>query len=96
VVVPSQPMVLLSVAACALCCAAWAVAVIQFTRRPSQQREVAAPDVVDRPREEDRVRPAVDASGEPIWVDADELFWHEIVAWPRRLADAEKRRTSIS
>jgi hypothetical protein len=49
--------------------------------------EVAAAeeDVVFEPaayvREEDRVRPAVSASGELIWVDEDELVWHEIVAW---------------
>lgn len=32
-------------------------------------------------REEDRVRPAVSATGELIWVDEDQLVWHEIVAW---------------
>jgi hypothetical protein len=89
-------MVVLSIAACALCCAVWTVAVIQLTRTPPPQERAAAPAVVDRSREEDRVRPAVDASGAPIWVDADEVFWHEIVAWPRRLAEADDRRTSVS
>jgi hypothetical protein len=34
------------------------------------------------PRVEDRVRPAVTASGEKIWVAEDDLIWHEIVSWP--------------
>jgi hypothetical protein len=33
-------------------------------------------------REEDRVRPAVTASGERTWIESDQLIWHEIVAWP--------------
>jgi hypothetical protein len=45
----------------------------------------AEEDVVFEPaeyvREEDRVRPAVSPTGELIWVDEDELVWHEIVAW---------------
>jgi hypothetical protein len=35
-------------------------------------------------REEDRVRPAVDRSGARIWVDEQDLFWYDIVAWPPR------------
>jgi hypothetical protein len=52
-----------------------------------EQAELAAAeeDVVfeaaEYVREEDRVRPAVRATGELIWVDEDELVWHEIVAW---------------
>jgi hypothetical protein len=51
-----------------------------------EQADLAAAeeDVVFEPayvREEDRVRPAVSAVGELIWVDEDELVWHEIVAW---------------
>ena len=52
-----------------------------------EQAELAAAeeDVVfeaaEYVREEDRVRPAVSATGELIWVDEDELVWHEIVAW---------------
>jgi hypothetical protein len=56
-------------------------------RRPA----LAAPPEIDRAlpqataavrlngREEDRIRPALDRSGAPIWVDADDLFWHDIV-----------------
>lgn len=35
-----------------------------------------------RGREEDRVRPVVDASGAKVWVDADDIVWHVIVSWP--------------
>ena len=35
-------------------------------------------------REEDRVRAAIDPTGAPTWVDAEDLFWHEIVCWPPR------------
>ena len=63
---------------------------VEFT---DEQASLAAAeeDVVHEPaahareagyvREEDRVRPAVSATGELIWVDEDELVWHEIVAW---------------
>ena len=34
-----------------------------------------------RLREEDRVRPAISPAGERIWVDEDDIEWHEIVTW---------------
>lgn len=86
-------MVVFAVLASALCCAVWTAAVIRFTRGPAG-RLTASPGV-ERPREEDRVRPAVDAAGQPIWVEADELFWHEIVSWPPRHGhEATKRSTA--
>jgi hypothetical protein len=41
----------------------------------------ARPEARHRVREEDRVRPAVSDSGEKIWVDENEVMWHEIVSW---------------
>ncbi len=32
--------------------------------------------------EEDRVRPAISPTGERTWAEGEDLFWHEIVAWP--------------
>lgn len=34
-----------------------------------------------RLREEDRVRPGISASGEKIWLDENDVLWHEIVSW---------------
>jgi hypothetical protein len=34
-------------------------------------------------REEDLVRPVVDRTGAQIWVPEEDLFWHDIVLWPR-------------
>lgn len=57
----------------------------QADRADLAELAAAEEDVVFEPaeyvREEDRVRPAVSATGELIWVDEDELVWHEIVAW---------------
>jgi hypothetical protein len=39
--------------------------------------------------EEDLVRPAIDADGQPTWVPAGEVVWHEIVHW-RDAPDAHR------
>jgi hypothetical protein len=88
-------MVLLALAACAACCAAiWAALIVLGTGRAAE----AAPPRRTRTvttREEDLVRPAVDPSGEPIWLETDELFWHEIVCWPgRQRPDADRDRAA--
>jgi len=48
---------------------------------PAAGEEDVVFEAAEYVREEDRVRPAVSATGELIWVDEDELVWHEIVAW---------------
>ena len=72
--------------------AGWLVAALLLPRRP--RRSLSIPDAEPRnpSREEDRVRPAVAASGERIWIEADELVWHEIVAWPHLNATAPGNR----
>ena len=75
---------MITVVACASCGAVWLAALVRLAGLP---RRPAAPEqgpVAITAREEDRVRPAVDADGEPIWVEAEDLFWHEIVSWPPR------------
>lgn len=59
----------------------WLAALLLLPRRP--RRVSSEIDVAPRnpSRDEDRVRPAVTASGDRIWVESDELVWHEIVAW---------------
>jgi hypothetical protein len=46
----------------------------------------------ERVREEDLVRPAHDVDGQPSWVTADEVVWHEIVHAPVPKADASQKR----
>ena len=45
------------------------------------QTQVDGPPAAPRSREEDRVRPAINPAGERIWVDEDDIEWHEIVSW---------------
>lgn len=75
-------MLVLAAALCAVCCALLLVAVVMM-RRPERQeapsRAAAAPT-----REEDRVVPAVDETGAPIWLEEHDVLWHEIVCWPAR------------
>jgi hypothetical protein len=68
----------------------WFAVVLLLPRRP--RRLASTPDLMPRnpSREEDRVRPAVTASGERIWIEPDELVWHEIVAWPELKAPARR------
>ncbi|HZC69142.1 MAG TPA: hypothetical protein VE442_00465 [Jatrophihabitans sp.] len=86
---------MLVVPACALCGGAWLAAlycVVGPRRRPAPAHRAApagraAPPqraLLGATREEDRYRPAADADGKPIWVEAEHVFWHEIVAWPPR------------
>jgi hypothetical protein len=82
-------MALLELAACAVCCAAlWVAVVVRSAGRSGAARR---PSPVVPTREEDRVRPAVDATGERIWLEQDELFWHEIVCWPARRPPSGER-----
>ena len=73
--------------------ACWLSAALLLPRRG--RRAPSNPDAGPRDpsREEDLVRPAVTASGERIWIDADQVIWHEIVAWPERKSDA--RRSAV-
>jgi hypothetical protein len=70
--------------------ACWLAAALLLPRRPG--RLSSNPDAVPRnpSREEDRVRPAVGASGEPIWIESDQLVWHEIVAWPQLMSNSRR------
>jgi hypothetical protein len=85
---------LMILAACASCAALlWAAFLVcGLGRRPAiaavsdVDGSPAEPNAGASPaaREEDRIRPAVDRSGAPIWIGAEDLFWHDIVCWPPR------------
>jgi hypothetical protein len=77
------------VGACGLAC--WLAAALLLPHRPGASSNPDA-EPLDPSREEDRVRPAVTASGERIWIEPDELVWHEIVAWPPSKAIARTRK----
>lgn len=81
---------MVAVGACGLAC--WLAVALLLPRRSG--RSSSNPDAEPRipSREEDRVRPAVTASGERIWLEPDELVWHEIVAWPQSKATARSRK----
>jgi hypothetical protein len=68
----------------------WLAAAVLLPRRT--RRLSSNPDAVpiNPSREEDRVRPAVTSSGERIWLEPDQLVWHEIVTWPE-LKSATRR-----
>jgi hypothetical protein len=70
--------------------ACWLSAALFVRRR--EQRMSSQPDAGPRnpSREEDRIRPAVTASGQRIWIEPDQLIWHEIVAWPELKRDARR------
>jgi len=72
---------MVAVGASGLVC--WFAAAVFLPRRP--RRSSSKPDAVPitASREEDRVRPAVSSSGERIWIEPDQLVWHEIVTWPQ-------------
>lgn len=72
---------MVGVGACGLAC--WLVAALLLPRRSQHSSSMPYRAPRNPSREEDRVRPAVAASGERIWIEPDELVWHEIVAWPR-------------
>ena len=72
---------LIVVAACAATCVLTSLLTLALTgsfRRAPQLAERPAPP---RVREEDRVRPAINRAGERIWVDEENIEWHEIVTW---------------
>jgi hypothetical protein len=78
-------MVLLALAACAVCGAAiWVALMVRSSGRAHSTAGRARRRAVPPSREEDRVRPAVGPTGERIWLEQDEVFWHEIVCWPVR------------
>src|SRR5689334_5382102 len=95
---------LMILAVCASCVALlWAAFLVcGLGRRPA----LAAAPEIDRSlpeptaavrlngREEDRIHPAVDRSGAPIWLDAEDLFWHDIVPLlsPERTLAARRSR----
>jgi hypothetical protein len=67
----------------------WLAALLLLRRLPHRSSSTPVAVPVGPSREEDLVRPAVTASGERTWIQADELVWHEIVAWPpQRKANA--------
>lgn len=78
--------VMVAVGAGGLAC--WLAAALLLPRRPGRSSSNADAVPRDPSREEDRVRPAVTASGERIWVEPDDLVWHEIVAWPEFTSNA--------
>jgi hypothetical protein len=93
-------LVMVAVGVCGLAC--WLAAVLLLPRRAAllRRRTVLLPGPSSNPepdsrnpsRDEDRVRPAVTASGERIWIEPDELVWHEIVAWPQPRPAARDRK----
>lgn len=75
--------VMVVVGASGLAC--WLAAALLLPRRTRPAAPpIAEPEPRNPTREEDRVLPAVSATGERIWVEPDQLIWHEIVAWPER------------
>jgi hypothetical protein len=72
----------------ALCCGLFAAAAHSVRRRLRSMSATPRTALV-RPREEDLVRPTLDATGRTVWATQDELPWHEIVQAP---AGAEQRR----
>ena len=94
-------MVLLALAACAVCGAAlWVALMLRGSGHVSGRPQAGLARPLAPSREEDRVRPARDVTGERIWLEQDELLWHEIVCWPARRAaedgraPARRRRTA--
>ena len=86
---------MITVAALVSCGAVWVAAIVHMTRprRPAAPAPVTSVIIT---REEDRVRPALDANGKPIWVEAEDIFWHEIVSWPpgQRAGTADQQRVA--
>lgn len=72
-----------------VCCATllWAALVVcgpGWRRRRRGDVAGEAGGTSSQRREEDRIRPAVDATGARIWAAEEDLFWHEIVHWAPR------------
>jgi hypothetical protein len=74
-------LVMVTVGVCGLAC--WLVAAFVLPRLSRRPSSITAGQPRNPSREEDLVRPAVADSGARIWVEPEELIWHEIVAWPR-------------
>jgi hypothetical protein len=76
--------VIIALSVCAAGCAGIVVLALLARSRPADPAADAPmplrPDP-PRGREEDRVRPAVSEAGEKIWIDENDVVWHEIVAW---------------
>ena len=88
-------MLAIELLAWALVCATWVAALARVATGGRAAAQPPAPETV-RVREEDLVRPAVGRDGEPIWVEADEAWWYEIVAWPPRRGSTESGDTALS
>jgi hypothetical protein len=74
-------LVMVVVGAGGLVC--WLVALLLLPRRSARSSPNAVVTPRNPSRDEDRVRPAVAASGERIWIEPGDVVWHEIVAWPQ-------------
>ena len=93
---------ILVVMACAATCVRTSLLTLALTgslrRSGPVEAPVEAPPAAPRPREEDRVRPAINPAGERIWVDEDDIEWHEIVSWTWptdiQLADVQQQVSS--
>jgi hypothetical protein len=70
--------------------ALWLAVVLLLPRRTTRMSSHTEPVPHDPSREEDRFRPAVSVSGERIWLDAEQLIWHEIVARPKLKRSARR------
>lgn len=83
-------MLYVGVTLTAFCLALCVLAIVWAGRERVEADDV---ELVERIREEDRIRPALDPDGRPTWVAADEVVWHEIVEWPAAAgSDAGRRR----
>ena len=69
------------VAACVGTCVLTSLLTLVLTTSLHRPAQLAARPAPPRPREEDRVRPAINRAGERIWVDEENIEWHEIVTW---------------
>jgi hypothetical protein len=72
-------MLMVVLGACGLAC--WVAAALLWPRRPRRSSSIADVEPRNPSREEDRFRPAASASGERIWLERNDVVWHEIVAW---------------
>ena len=98
-------MLYVGVVLAAFCCALGVIGVVWQQQQQTLAGEPAVEQIAEpepmpvaepepeRVREEDLVRPAVDADGNPTWVTVDEVVWHEIVHWPTPKVPETPRRT---
>ncbi len=87
-------MLVIAVAACVVCCLTLVGALVHRPRKRARARAESQRVELTRLREEDRARPAIDAAGEPIWLEDEDVLWHEIVCWPTRRRPRPDQRDS--